>query len=193
MQNTMQHNHYTLQKKVFKILGASFKIFDENENLCFFVNQKAFKLREDIRIYHDEAKTQEVLLIKARNIVDFSAVYDIFDSQTNEHIGALKRKGFKSMIKDEWIIMDSIDQEMGLIKEDSMALALLRRFITALIPQTFVGFLGETRVFAFKQRFNPFILKIDLDFSDDSMHLLDRRIGICAAVLLGAIEGRQDN
>jgi len=71
-------------------------------------------------------------------------------------------------------------------------LAILRRFITNLIPQTFEGFLGNSKVFKFNQRFNPFLLKIDMDFRSDSMELLDRRMGICAAVLLGSIEGRQN-
>lgn len=190
MQNFMEHNHYTLRKKVLKLFGASFHIFDESGNLCFFVNQKAFKLREDIRIYRDEAKTEELLVIKARHIVDFSAVYDVIDARTNETLGALKRRGMKSMIKDEWIIMDNADREIGRIKEDNMGLALLRRFITALIPQTFEGTVGDTPVFTFRQRFNPIVLKMDLDFTDNQ--LLDQRIGICAAVLLGAIEGRQD-
>jgi len=185
-------NHYILRKKVFKFFGQSFKIFDDNGNICFYVRQKAFKLREDIRVYSDETRSQELLLIKARNIVDFSAVYDVFDSKTNEHIGALKRKGFKSMIKDEWLILDTSDQEVGIIKEDSTGLALLRRFLTSLIPQSFEGFFKDTKVFTFDQRFNPFVFKIDLNFIEDSANVFDRRLGISAAVLLGAIEGRQD-
>ena len=44
---------------------------------------------------------------------------------------------------------------------------------------------------AFKQNFNPFVLKIKLDYSMDRNRLLDRRLGIAGAVLLCAIEGRQ--
>lgn len=187
------HDRYLLTKKFFKLVGATFRIFDESGNLSFFVKQKAFKLREDIRVYSDESMTDELLLIKARRIIDFSAAYDVIDAKTNETIGTFKRKGMKSIIKDEWIIMNNTDTEIGIIKEDKMILALIRRSLTNLIPQTFNGFIGDSMVFKFKQRFNPILFKMNLDFSNDTTHLLDRRMGISAAILLGAIEGRQNN
>ena len=36
----------------------------------------------------------ELMVIKARDILDFSAAYDVEDSTSNEKIGALKRHGF---------------------------------------------------------------------------------------------------
>ena len=95
------------------------------------------------------------------------------------------------MVQDEWIILDALDNEIGTIKEDSLILALLRRFVTNLIPQNFTGMVRGADVFRFSQHFNPFWLKLDLDFSVDTQGLLDRRLGIAAAVLLCAIEGRQ--
>jgi len=134
----------------------------------------------------------ELLRISARNIIDIAATYDVFDSTTNEKVGALRRKGLKSIVKDEWLFLNNSDQEVGLIGEDSMALALIRRMIAGtLIPQGFEGTMGNTEVCYFKQRFNPFIQKIDLDFSMDKQGLLDRRLGLAAAILLCAIEGRQ--
>jgi hypothetical protein len=47
------------------------------------------------------------------------------------------------------------------------------------------------QVCLFKQNFNPFIMKISLDYSMDTNRLLDRRLGIAGAILLCAIEGRQ--
>ncbi|MHB1454235.1 MAG: LURP-one-related/scramblase family protein [Saccharofermentanales bacterium] len=184
---------YIIKKKFFKVLGASFTIVDETGNLCFFVKQKAFKLKEDIRIFTDEGMADELLLIQARKIIDFSASYDVVDSHSGSRLGALKRKGFKSMIQDEWVIFDGQDIEIGKITEDSMLLALLRRVLTSLIPQSFHGFVGEARVFTFKQKFNPFVQRIVLDFNEDSANRLDRRMGIAAAVLLSAVEGRQNS
>jgi len=97
----------------------------------------------------------------------------------------------KSIIKDEWIIMDAQDREIGLIQEDSMVLALMRRFLTNLIPQKFLGVVNGKQVCLFKQNFNPFVVKINLDYSMDTNGLLDRRLGIAGAILLCAIEGKQ--
>ncbi|NTX06858.1 hypothetical protein HUA74_17490 [Myxococcus sp. CA051A] len=182
---------YMIRRKFFKLFGGAFHIYDEVGNLAFYSKMKAFKLKEDLRIYGDEEMREELLTIKARGILDFGMTYDVTDAATGERVGALRRKGLRSILRDQWLVLDANDQETGKIEEDSMMLALVRRFLTNLVPQSFSGKLGETKVLAFHQRFNPFIQKIDLDFSMDDRNLLDRRLGIAAAVLMCAIEGRQ--
>ncbi len=125
----MPNIEYTIRRKVFTFLTSKFHIYDPNDKLVGFSEQKAFKLREDIRIYSDEAKTDERVIIKARQIIDFGAAYDVVDAQTKEKVGALKRKGFASIVRDSWVVMDAEDQEIGKIQEDSVSLALIRRFI----------------------------------------------------------------
>ena len=193
-----QQNEYVIRRKVFKIFGAAFHIYDNAGNLAFYSKQKAFKLKEDIRIYGDEAMTSELLIIKARGVIDLGMTYDVIDSTTGTAIGALKRKGLKSIIRDEWLILDANDQEMGMIQEDSGGLALLRRFgwtswlVCLIAPQVFNGFVGDVPVFQFTQNRNPFIQKVNLDYGPDVNKVLDRRLGIAAAALIIAIEGRQN-
>jgi len=167
-------------------------IRDRLGTVLFYSKLKAFKLKEDIRLYAGEDMNVELLTIRARNIIDFGAAYDVVDSQSGEPVGTLRRKGFRSMLRDEWIIMNAAGQEIGTIQEDSMAMALLRRFLTNLIPQSFTGIIQGVPVLNFHRHFNPFVLRMDLDFSPDVQGLLDRRLGIAAGVLLSAIEGRQD-
>ena len=94
-------NKYFAKKSFLKIFGGEIRIFDESKNkLLFFVKQKAFKLKEDITVYADESKSKELLKIKARSVIDFSAIYDVVDVTTNETLGSLRRKGFKSILKD---------------------------------------------------------------------------------------------
>ncbi len=190
MNNFMQ-SKYMIRRKVLRLFGAAFHIYDMQGGLQFYVNQKGFKLKEDIRIYSSEAMSEELLLISARNAIDFSATYDVYDSKEGIKLGSLQRKGFKSMLKDEWVIQDANDNVIGKIEEDSMALALIRRILTNLIPQTFIGTISGMKVFSFSQKFNPFIQKIDLDFSSDINNMLDRKMGIATAVLICSIEGRQ--
>lgn len=185
------HNNYLVRRKIFKLFGAAFHIYDPKGNLAFYSKMKAFKLKEDIRLYTSEDMQTEVLSIKARSIIDFSAAYDVVEANTNTKIGALKRKGMKSILKDEWIILDKNDNQIGFVKEDSALLALVRRFLTSVIPQKYHGEINGEKVCEFKQNFNPFVVKIHLDYSMDTKNLLDRRLGIAAAVLLCAIEGKQ--
>ena len=189
--SVFRHESYLVRRKVLKLFGAAFHIYDPSGKVAFYSKQKAFKLKEDIRLYTGEDMRTEVLSIQARQIIDFSAAYDVIDSSINMKVGALKRKGMKSLVKDEWIIMDAEDREIGFIKEDSMTLALLRRFLTNLIPQKYYGELKGEQVCLFKQNFNPFVMKINLDFSMDKKGVLDRRLGIAGVMLLCAIEGKQ--
>lgn len=185
------HNTYLIRRKVFKLIGASFHIYNLEGGLEFYVNQKGFKLKEDIRVFTGEDMQQEVLSIKARNVIDFSATYDVFDSAASEKVGSLRRKGLKSIFKDEWLVFDANEAEIGIIKEDSAGLAIIRRFISNIVPQHFYGYINNQQVFNFKQKFNPFVSKITLDFSQDTGNIMDRRLGIAAGILLSAIEGRQ--
>jgi uncharacterized protein YxjI len=186
------HESYLLRRQVFKLFGAAFHFYDPSGGIAFYSKQKAFKLKEDIRLYTGEDMQTEVLSIQARQVIDFSAAYDVIDSASGMKVGALRRKGMRSILQDEWIILDAQDMALGFIKEDSMTLALIRRFLTNLVPQKYHGEMQGQPVCFFKQNFNPFVLKLQLDFSMDTNRLLDRRLGIAAAVLLCAIEGRQN-
>lgn len=172
------------------LLGAEFEIFRPDETLAFFVKQKAFKLKEAITVFADRGQTQPLLTINARSRIDFSAVYDVATAD-GQKVGALKREGMKSILRDKWLILDVSDQVIGEIEEENMLFAMLRRFLSNLIPQTFDVRMGGAEVAEFKQHFNPFIAKYDIDFSKDKDKFLDRRLGIAAVVLLLAIEGRQ--
>ncbi len=155
-----------------------------------------FRLREDIRVYSDESKSQELLTIKARSIIDFSAAYDVIDSTTGEKVGVLRRKGWRSLLRDEWEVLDAQDQLRGLLFEDTIQLALLRRFLLgSLLPQNYDLTLGPegARVADLRQIFNPFRYELTLDFTMDPTRLLDRRLGIAAGILLATIEGKQSD
>ena len=186
-----QGDKFLARKKVFSFLGNKFHIYGPSEDLRFFVKQKAFKLKEDITVFTDESMTTPVLKIGARSWQDFSGTYDV-STPEGQNLGSLKREGLKSILKDKWLILDQNDQEVGTIEEDSTAAALLRRFLSNLIPQTFNVHLNGQKVGVFSQHFNPFVAKYDIDFSFDQSDQLDRRLGIAAVVLLLAIEGRQN-
>jgi len=193
MNPIFQHPSYLLKRQAIALTGK-FRFYDPMGNLVMFSEQKMFKLREDIRVYSDEAKTQEVLSIKARQIMDFSASYDVVDTAMNQKVGALRRKGLRSILRDEWEVLDANDNLIGLIFEDSIGLALLRRFLLgSWLPQNYDITLGQTRVGDLRQNFNLFRYELNLDFSMDTSRSLDRRLGIAAGTLLAAVEGKESN
>ncbi|MBU0513055.1 MAG: hypothetical protein KJ638_15320 [Chloroflexi bacterium] len=191
MHSAFQFNQYLLKRQVFALTGK-FRIYNPDGQLVLFSQQKMFKLKEDIRVFSDESMTQELLRIQARQIIDFSAAYDVVDPAYQTKVGSLRRKGFRSMMRDEWVVLDVNDQPIGILHEDNMTRALLRRLILgSLLPQDYDLLIGDRRVADFRQRFNLFRYELGLDFSMDTANQLDRRIGIAAAILLGTIEGKQ--
>jgi uncharacterized protein YxjI len=193
MHQSFQYDNYLLKKQAIALTGK-LRFYNPQGEVVLFSEQKMFKLREDIRVFSDEQKSQEVLAIKARQIIDFSAAYDVVDSTSGAKVGALRRKGLKSILKDEWEVLDPSDNVIGLCFEDNMQLALLRRLLLGnLLPQNYDMTLGQSRVADLKQRFNPFRYEMDIDFSMDTGRSLDRRLGIAAAALLAIIEGKQDS
>jgi len=191
MNSIFQYPGYLLRRQTIALTGR-FRFYNPAGNLVMFSEQKMFKWKEDIRVYADEGKTQEVLSIKARQIIDFSAAYDVVDTATNQKVGALRRRGLQSILRDEWEVLDANDNVIGKLFEDSMGLALLRRFLLgAWLPQNYDLTMGETRVADLKQNFNLFHYELNLDFSMDTANRLDRRLGVAAGILLAAIEGKQ--
>ena len=188
-----QHPSYLVRRKVFKLLGGAFHVFDPAGNVVLYSKQKVFKLKEDIRIYTGEDMDTEVLTIRTDQIIDLGATYHVHDSQQGGvRVGSLKRKGLKSMLRDEWVILDPSGQEVGIIQEDSVALALLRRLMVGwLLPQKYYGTIGNNPVSVFTRNFNPLVSKMSLDFTMDTQGQLDRRLGIAAVIMLLAIDGKQ--
>ena len=193
MNPIFQHPSYMLHRQVFALAGK-FRVYDPLNNLVLFSEQKMFRLREDIRVYSDETKTREVLSIKARQIVDFSAAYDVVDTEMNQKVGALRRKGWRSLLRDEWEVLDENDNVKGLLFEDSVGLAMLRRLLLgSWLPQNYDISFGEARVADLKQNFNLFRYELNLDFTMDVARMLDHRLGIAAGILLAAVEGKQSS
>ncbi|HEX9332643.1 MAG TPA: hypothetical protein VF896_12190 [Anaerolineales bacterium] len=191
MNSIFQFPNYMLKRQAIALTGK-FRFYDPAGRLVMFSEQKMFRLRDDIRVYSDESKSQEVLKIKARQILDFSAAFDVIDMEMNQKVGVLRRRGLRSLLRDEWQVLDASDRLIGMLFEDSIPMALLRRFaLGSWLPQNYDITFGETRVADLKQRFNLFRYELDLDFSMDTSHLLDRRLGIAAGILLAAVEGKQ--
>lgn len=182
---------YVARRNFWNFLGIKCRILASSGDLLYYVKLKAFKLKEDITVYRDRGMTEPLLGIKARQIIDFAAAYDVVDLTTDEKVGAFKRKGWRSILRDEWQIMGANDEVIGRIIEDSQLLAFLRRFLSNLIPQNYTVEVDGQPVGEFRGTWNPFIVKYSVLWQPDSDQGLDPRMGVAAAVLLMTIEGKQ--
>ncbi|MDP6441953.1 MAG: hypothetical protein QGH48_01705 [Candidatus Poseidoniia archaeon] len=190
MTGVLDLNQYMIREKFWKIFGNKFWFEDVNEKRYGFCEQKRFKLKEDIRIYVDESKSQEWLKIKQKQMVDAWGGYDIMDSESGEHIGTVRRKFWASVLRTRWHLLDAAGNEIGMLIEDSMGYALARRILLGiLLPKKFhIEIGGGGEFVTMRQMFNPFIKKLVVNIPPS--HPLDRRFIAGLAIVIAAIDGR---
>ena len=104
----------------FKIttLSNDFTATDASGSVIAFVKQKMFKLKEDIIIYDSQEKTQINYRIKADRWLDFSAAYTFYD-ETGQDFGKIVRKGWRSIWKASYEIIDQYQMPQYNIREEN--------------------------------------------------------------------------
>jgi hypothetical protein len=187
---------YTVRRKILKIFGAAFHVYDAQGSVVGFCKQKAFKLKEDIRLFTDESCSTELLRLSARQMIDFGATYDVTTPQ-GDTIGSLRRKGLKSsFVRDEWLVFDESGVEVATIRELGSIAPIARRYmdnIAVFLPQRFEVLRSSdgARIATLRQHFNPFVYRLGVAVHEDD-EMLDDLMLLGATCLIAAIEGRQN-
>jgi len=99
-------------------LANDFTATDTTGKSIAYVKQKMFKFKEDIDIYTDETKTKVIYKIKADRWLDFSAAYSFLDENGNE-FGKIVRKGWRSIWKAQYEIIDQFQKPQYVISEEN--------------------------------------------------------------------------
>ena len=190
MAKLLELNQYLIREKFLKFFGNKFRIMDEQDNLYGFCEQKRFRIKEDIRIYDDENKNNEWLIIKQRNLVDAWGGFDIVDPRENLLLGSIRRKFWKSVLRTKWELLDSDGNEIGMLIEDSLGYAIARRILLGiLLPKKFTLWTSaDQQPITMRQKFNPLVKKLVVTIP--SGHAFDRRFIAGLAMVIAAVDGR---
>jgi len=105
----------------FKLIALAPRIIvtDAAGREVLFISQKVFKLKEDVRVYRDQSKQEEVFHINAEQILDFNTRYNFYESGNERHLGSVKAKGWRSIWRATYHIDDAAGQQTHYIKEDN--------------------------------------------------------------------------
>jgi hypothetical protein len=102
-------------------LSPQVKVSDAAGQVVLYTKQKAFKLKEAVTVFADEAQTRPLYTIKADRVLDFNAKYNIADA-SGRQLGAIARKGRKSLWRAQYEVLDgggpalTIREENGWVK-----------------------------------------------------------------------------
>jgi uncharacterized protein YxjI len=168
------------------------------EPVCF-VEQKRMKLKEDLRAFEDDSKETEVFRIKARQVWDPKARYDVTDP-AGQQIGQLQKVFGESLLRSTWRIYDAAGEQIAWARERNLFIALFRRLIGFVpfigdfadflpIPYHFDYFMedrkigGLERILGVRDRYR-------LDTSGDTERTIDRRVILALAVGMDALQAR---
>ncbi len=98
-------------------LSPQVKVTDASGNVVLYTKQKAFKLKEAVTIFADVEQTRPLYTINADRVLDFNAKFNIADA-TGRHIGAVARKGRKSIWRAEYDVLDGGGPSMTIREEN---------------------------------------------------------------------------
>ena len=189
MAKLLELNQYLIREKFLKIFGNKFRIMDEQDNLYGFCDQKRFKIKEDLRIYDDENKNNEWLVIKQKNFVDAWGGFDIFDPKAGALLGTVRKKFWNSILRTRWELLDSEGTLIGVLEEDSLGYAIARRTFLGILPKKYtLRTIGSNVPITMRQKFNPIIRKLVVNIPPE--HPFDRRFIAGLAMVIAALDGR---
>jgi hypothetical protein len=184
-----RYDRYIIRRPFWSFLGRRFHVHGDDGRLVLFVKQPVFRLREEFSVFTDETERVPVLTIRARQIVALDLAHDIFDARSGQRVGTLRRRGWRSIVRDHWDILDDHDQPVGAVEEEGGA--LLRRFVPWLTSRHRIV-LGLAEVGRLQQIFRFFVKEFVLDLSMGRGHI-DPRFAVACAILAIMAEAQRED
>ena len=128
----------------FLTISSYIRVVDATGELVSYVKQRAFRLREDVTIFADEAQSRPLYHIKADRILDIGATYSIVAAD-GRPLGAVRQRGMRTLWRATYDILDELRNPVGLVHEQNAWV----KVIDGLIGE--IPFLG----FVIQQWINP--------------------------------------
>lgn len=148
------HTKYTIIRPYFSLFGRTFRVY-ANGVQVLYVRHKVFSLKDRWSIFTDDSMTVPLISVGARQAFKIDMVTDVFDATTNQVIGTIRNKGWKSIVRDTWEILGPDESVVGHFQEDSNA--FLRRIFPILLGKWHLEMHGRevariAQVFRFFQK-----------------------------------------
>jgi uncharacterized protein YxjI len=180
-------SHYIIKRRFWSFFERVFRVFTGDGQLIMYIQHPLLKLREEFMVYADEAKTRPLLRVKSKQVIAINFSYEVLDAETGQELGAVQKRGLRSIIRDKFHIFDANGTEVGYAEEQGAS--ILRRFFPWLTSKHAI-FVGGAQVAFIKQRFRFFTKEFEVDTQPSA---LDPRFVLAIALLALIAEARRED
>jgi uncharacterized protein YxjI len=180
-------SHYVIKRRFWSFFERVFRVFTGDGQLIMYIQHPLLKLREEFMVYADEAKTRPLLRVKSKQVIAINFSYEVLDAETGQVLGAVQKRGLRSIIRDKFHIFDASGTEVGYAEEQGAS--ILRRFFPWLTSKHAI-FVGGSQVAFIRQRFRFFTKEFEVDTQPSS---LDPRFVLAIALLALIAEARRED
>jgi hypothetical protein len=193
MNAVFSQTEYVLKQQGLSISGKYCVYGAQNNEPLLYVEEKVKWIppSKTIHVYLDEKKKQEILTLKDRpDDIDM----DVIDTENGQKIGGIVTSvdNLDEFFKDAWAITDADDRPIAKVSEKSTTQSIVRGMLGNELPQQLDITAGETLVGELRQKVKMVGYELRVDFSLDVNHILDRRLGIAAAIHVALHHGSED-
>lgn len=180
-------SQYIIKRRFWSFFERVFRVWTRDGQLIMYIKHPLFRFREEFMVYADEAQTRPLLRVKSKQIVAINFSYEITDANTGEVLGAVRKQGLRSIVRDKFILFDASEREIGYAEEQGAS--ILRRFIPILTSKHAI-FSTSGQVAYIRQRFRFFTKEFEVELQPSA---LDPRFVLAVALLALIAEARRED
>lgn len=160
--------------------------YDRQGRTLAFVRNTECEWSKDLRVFTDPTLSFELLAIKPARDAETGQYFNVVDSVNAEIVGKVRHLPAAGLHRQEWDLLGPEREEVCTIREDSVLLSLMRRYMTEALPQRYTirdaqGASG--RAVRVTGLFSP---NMEIDLRGEGAKLIDSRLIVAALVLIFA-------
>ncbi|HEX2780854.1 MAG TPA: hypothetical protein VHM30_15240 [Gemmatimonadaceae bacterium] len=150
--------------------------------------------KRHVTFYRDDRKTEKLLMVEQEKAMQWlEATFTVRDAK-GKPIGRFTKNYLWDIFRKRWNVTDARGRTVCIAKEDSVILALLRRFMGPMYGLLRTNFVflrpSDDKVFGEFQRKLTILDRYALDLREDKQRELDRRLALALGVMLDTGERR---
>jgi uncharacterized protein YxjI len=179
-------SRYTIKRNFWSFLERIFRVMTPDGQVIMFVKHPVLRLREEFQVYADEAQTRPLLRVKSKQVIAINFAFDVTDATSGQLYGTVQKRGWKSIVRDKFLILDPTGAEIGYMEEQGAS--VMRRIFPWLTSKHAIFMQGAQVAFV-RQKFRFFTKEFDVEMTPGGP---DPKFVLACALLALIAEARRE-